>query len=98
MASGEKLTNVPVVVNDHGGENRVVGASDINYETGEIMMHIGPDVTAVWQGSFGTELHFIGLYAKGENTSDQPIEMRHGAWSSMLERKQIFEMPTKENE
>lgn len=91
-----KLLNVPVVANAQGGNDRVIGAADVNYETGEVVMHLGVDTLAVMEGSFGTELHYIGLYTKGRNVSDQPDEMRHGAWLSMLERKEEFELPSKE--
>lgn len=92
----EKIVNVPVVANDHGGENRVIGAADVNYETGEVVMHLGIDTVAVIEGSFGSELHYIGLYLKGDHVSDHPMELRHGAWTSMLERKEVFERPIKE--
>ena len=91
----DNLNNVPVVANE-GDIHRVVGAADFNYETGEVTMHLGVDVLAVLEGSYGSSLHFMGVYFRGTNTSEQPMEMRRDAWQNMLSRKEEFEMANEE--
>jgi len=92
----DRISNVPVVMSDQGGPERIIGAADMNYETGEVTLHIGIDTMAVLQGSFGSKIHYLGLYIFGGNESDLPIEVRESAWTTMMERKEIFERTTKE--